>query len=92
MGMLYAHCISTEFDSKDINIKIIRQNTNTESAPKELGLQIRTQNVVLYFKEKNTLINPLNQNVFCLYLIQLRPMVISIIHIQCSFFVCASNT
>lgn len=32
-----------------------RTNTNTESTPNELGLQIRTQNVVFfYFKEKYT--------------------------------------
>lgn len=42
------------FDSKDSNIKILRKNTNTESTPKELGSQIRTQNVVFYFKEKYT--------------------------------------
>lgn len=39
-----------------------------------------------FTSKKNTLINPLNQSVFCLYLMQLRPMVINIIHIQCFFF------
>lgn len=67
------------FDSKDSNIK---KNTNTKSTPNQLGLQISTQDVVFYFKE-NTFLNPLNQSVFCLYLILLRPMVIGTIHIQC---------
>lgn len=40
------------FDSKDSKIKIITKNTNTANTPNELGLQINTQNVVLYFKKK----------------------------------------
>lgn len=31
--------------------------------------------------------NPLNQSVFCLYLLKLRLMVINIIHIQCFLYV-----
>lgn len=90
-GWCISITISMAFDSKDSKIKIITKNTNTANTPNELGLQINTQNVVLYFKKKkNTLLNPLNQSVFCLYLLQLRPMV-TIIHIQC-FSVCAYNT
>lgn len=83
--------ISVAFDSKDVNIlnlKKRKKNTNSERTPNEVGLQIKTQDVLfLLQRKKNTLINPLNQSVFCLYLMQLRPVVINIIHIQCFLYV-----
>lgn len=51
-GWCISITISMAFDSKDSKIKIITKNTNTANTPNELGLQINTQNVVLYFKKK----------------------------------------
>lgn len=52
------------FDSKDSKIKIITKNTNTANTPNELGLQINTQNVVLYFKKKKYTLEPFESKCF----------------------------